>query len=39
MAKTTLVGWDSPDIEEGRRFLELLGEAGIKVQAALWAVE
>jgi len=36
MAKTTVVGWDTPDIEEGRRFLELLGEAGIKVQAALW---
>jgi hypothetical protein len=36
MAKTTVVGWATPDIEEGRRFLELLGEAGIKVQAALW---
>jgi hypothetical protein len=33
MAKTALVG---PDIQEGRRFLDLLSEAGIKVQAAMW---
>ena len=33
MAKTALVG---PDIDDGRRFLDLLSEAGIKVQAALW---
>jgi len=38
MAKTTLVGSRSAtsDIDEGRRFLELLSEAKIKVQAALW---
>jgi hypothetical protein len=36
MAKTTVVSWDTPAIEEGRRFLELLSEAGIRVQAALW---
>jgi hypothetical protein len=36
MAKTTVVGWDTPAIDEGRRFLELLSESGIRVQAALW---
>jgi hypothetical protein len=38
MAKTTLVGSRSAasDIDEGRRFLEMLSEAKIKVQAALW---
>lgn len=33
MDKTVLVG---PDIEEGRRFLELLSNAGVRVDAALW---
>ena len=33
MDKTTLVG---PDIEEGRLFLELLSNAGVQVDAALW---
>lgn len=33
MDKTTLVG---PDIEEGRRFLELLNSEGVGVDAALW---
>jgi hypothetical protein len=38
MAKTTLVGSKSAisDIDEGRRFLELLSDAKIKVHAALW---
>jgi hypothetical protein len=36
MAKTTLVGYATPDIGEGRKFLELLSEAKIKVQSALW---
>jgi hypothetical protein len=33
MDKTTLVG---PDLNEGRRFLDLLKTAGIPVNAALW---
>lgn len=33
MDKTALVG---PDIEEGRRFLDLLGKAEIPMNAALW---
>jgi len=33
MDKNALVG---PDIEEGRRFLDLLSEAGVPVNAALW---
>ena len=33
MDKTALVG---PDIEEGRRFLELLSNGGVRVDAALW---
>ena len=33
MDKTALVG---PDLEEGRRFLELLRTAGVPVNAALW---
>lgn len=36
MDKTALVG---PDIEEGRRFLELLTNAGVQVNAALWQRE
>lgn len=36
MDKTALVG---PDIEEGRRFLELLSNAGVQVNAALWQRE
>jgi len=33
MDKRALVG---PDIEEGRRFLDLLSNAGVQVDAALW---
>ena len=33
MDKTTLVG---PDIQEGRRFLDLLRDSGLPVKAALW---
>jgi len=33
MDKTTLVG---PDIQEGRRFLDLLRGSGVPVKAALW---
>ena len=33
MDKTILVG---PDIEEGRKFLDLLKNAGVRVDAALW---
>lgn len=33
MDKTALVG---PDIDQGRRFLELLAEATVPVKAALW---
>jgi hypothetical protein len=33
MDKTALVG---PDIEEGRRFLDLLGKAEVPMNAALW---
>ena len=33
MALATLVG---PNIEEGRRFIGMLAEAGIRVAAALW---
>jgi hypothetical protein len=36
MAKTTLVGYATSDTGEGRKFLELLSEAKIKVQSALW---
>src|SRR5258708_20638980 len=33
MDKTILVG---PDIQEGRRFLDLLRDSGVPVRAALW---
>jgi hypothetical protein len=36
MAKAILVG---PDLDEGRRFLDLLKDAGIRVRAALWRRE